>query len=192
MDPVIVPHGGPVRLSGRVLVPSKFRATFGGDPEISIEVVVAAGQPEVRSVSVTRLDSGLTSRELRVPVLSRLLPTALAAASTSLIAGDLAPTRGGPITSGEPLGIGTIGPLVVTARLKQDLAAYQRSANLPRPGRPRHVTPPDELQSIASTYQRTGGSTSAVMSAHHLTKPTALRRIREARSAGLIPQKAGG
>jgi len=189
--PEIISHGGPRHLSPTVVVPSAFRAIFPGDPSVSVEVEVSTdGQIEVREVTVHRAASGLQSSDLRLPLQSKYLPAAVAAACMTLIGGSVFPGATKRITGSLEGLVGVVGPIVVTARIARDSDVYKRASGQPQRGRPRHLTPETELARIAEVYLSSGGSTSAVMAQCFLTKATAHRRIIEARKAGFIgPRK---
>lgn len=177
-----------VSLSSRVVIPRRLRAHFDGDPPAAVEIEMVHHRPVVRSVTIGSDADDLVSNDLRVPLTGELVPAAVRAACSTLLAGPpgddtqrLVPHR---IQPGE---VGVIGPIRVVARTRQDLASYARSAknSMPRRrGRPPLSVTHDELEEIAGTYRevRSFAKTGAL---HNMSTSKARRRIQQARAAGI-------
>lgn len=188
-DPRIRATGALASLTDRVLIPSAFTAVFDGEPKVTLKVVVEDRKPLVRSFEVACRKGGLGTTQASVPLHSKLLPAAVAAASQSLIAGAPPSVRTRARKRSLVGTVGVVGSITVSARLESDIEAYTSGAGGTRRGRPPLVVPDDELAAIAETYLSSGGSISAVRSGFNFSKSTAQRRVEKARQAGLIDKE---
>lgn len=192
MEPSIEALTSYVGLRGKVAIPQHFLARFPTDPAVVLEVEVVDKRPLVRSVSVTSTGSGLKSDDLRMRLTSELLPAAVRASVRTVIGGEPQETAGRRLSAEEIRGkAGLIGPITLLARVENEANEYDKASRVgEKRGRPRHITPTEDLAAIAALYGQPG-RLNDIMINFNLGKSTARRRIAEARAAGLLEPEGG-
>ena len=182
----------PTVLSGRVEVPTRFRATFEDLLTTSIEIELVSGSPVVRAITMSSDTDDLASKDLRPALRSKLVPAAIRAASREVLIGpSLSNQKASPVPRNELPATGEIGPIVVIGRRANsadDYDAAEQQTRRRRPGRPKHTTDPDVLRRIAEVYmkRRSLADIETQFPDPPMSKTTAHRRVQEARKAGLI------
>lgn len=191
LAPRITANGHPVPLSQHVVVPSEFVATFDEDPQVTLFVEVDAGTPRVRAMGIKAIE-GFIDREVRVPIHSRYLPAAVAAASMSVLAGETRPQGVKLKSVSLPNGQkeeGMIGPINLYARVASHKAMYDEVSGRRRRGRPRLVTSDEELLQIVKAYHECDRSVSKAKLKLPDSEATIRRRLAEAVKRGLMPEQ---
>jgi hypothetical protein len=181
-----------VELTEGIEVPKRFRARFEDTISMSFDIEMVQGAPIVRSITMTTDSDDLAATDLRRPLRSQLVPAAMAAACREQLIGPSAETLAklADVVAQSPEGQTLIGPITVVGRLRRRSGEYRKAAQSTRqqrPGRPRHVTDPDELELIAVAYLERRSLADVMSKLPYLSKTTAWRRVNEARNAGLVP-----